>query len=176
MEDPRRRPFFVRRKKRQFGARGGGRPLFEEGQGGTTPSLSSGNTGAGVTTARFHPWALESGSIVVGAAAPFPECQMAAFFPGCWMSRENADFEGPEHLFCSFGVMGRNLLPVYVLSGSPPKPRSRFASPSVEEEIKATRAAQPRLRSRRRFKALPVHFVGNGECGDLFPFSSASGM
>jgi len=92
-----------------------------------------------------------------GAGRSIPECQGRRFrTAGC---RANVDSK-PEHLL-QFGVMGEIY---YRLTFGSRKPRVGLLSVG-EEEIKGnelTRAVY------ERFKALPVHFVGNVEGGDLF--------
>ncbi len=118
--------------------------------------VSAGNTGAVMTTAKFIMGTLPSVDRVA-LAAPFPNAKGGVSV--LLDVGANVDSK-PEHLL-QFGVMGE----IYyrVIFGSR-KPRVGLLSVG-EEEIKGnelTRAVYDRL------KALPVHFVGNVEGGDLF--------
>src|ERR1700741_4241636 len=118
--------------------------------------VSAGNTGAVMTTARFILGTLESVDRVA-LAAPFPNARGGVSV--LLDVGANVDSK-PEHLL-QFGVMGEIY---YRLTFGSRKPRVGLLSVG-EEEIKGnelTRAVY------ERFKALPVHFVGNVEGGDLF--------
>jgi glycerol-3-phosphate acyltransferase PlsX len=118
--------------------------------------VSAGNTGAVMTTARFIMGTLESVDRVA-LAAPFPNAKGGVSV--LLDVGANVDSK-PEHLL-QFGVMGEIY---YRLTFGSRKPRVGLLSVG-EEEIKGnelTRAVY------ERFKALPVHFVGNVEGGDLF--------
>src|SRR6266403_2790415 len=118
--------------------------------------VSAGNTGAVMTTARFIMGTLESVDRVA-LAAPFPNAKGGVSV--LLDVGANVDSK-PEHLV-QFAVMGE----VYYRATFGNR-RPRVGVRSVgEEEIKGnelTRAVY------ERFKALPVHFVGNVEGGDLF--------
>jgi len=118
--------------------------------------VSAGNTGAVMTTARFIMGTLPSVDRVA-LAAPFPNAKGGVSV----MLDVGANVDSkPEHLL-QFGVMGEIY---YRLAFGSRKPRVGLLSVG-EEEIKGnelTRAVYDRL------KALPVHFVGNVEGGDLF--------
>src|SRR5271168_1848722 len=118
--------------------------------------VSAGNTGAVMTTAKFIMGTLPSVDRVA-LAAPFPNAKGGASV--LLDVGANVDSK-PEHLL-QFGVMGEIY---YRLTFGSRKPRVGLLSVG-EEEIKGnelTRAVYERL------KALPVHFVGNVEGGDLF--------
>ena len=111
--------------------------------------VSAGNTGAVMTTARFIMGTLESVDRVA-LAAPFPNAKGGVSV--LLDVGANVDSK-PEHLL-QFGVMGEIY---YRLTFGSRKPRVGLLSVG-EEEIKGnelTRAVY------ERFKALPVHFVGN---------------
>ncbi|MGB8492980.1 MAG: phosphate acyltransferase PlsX [Candidatus Acidiferrum sp.] len=118
--------------------------------------VSAGNTGAVMTTAKFIMGTLPSVDRVA-LAAPFPNAKggiSVLLDVGA-----NVDSK-PEHLL-QFGVMGEIY---YRVTFGSRKPRVGLLSVG-EEETKGnelTRAVYDRL------KALPVHFVGNVEGGDLF--------
>jgi len=118
--------------------------------------VSGGNTGAVMTTAKFIMGTLPSVDRVA-LAAPFPNAKGGVSV----MLDVGANVDSkPEHLL-QFGVMGEIY---YRLTFGSRKPRVGLLSVG-EEEIKGnelTRAVYDRL------KALPVHFVGNVEGGDLF--------
>jgi phosphate acyltransferase len=118
--------------------------------------VSSGNTGAVMTTAKLIMGTLPSVDRVA-LAAPFPNAKGGVSV----MLDVGANVDSkPEHLL-QFGVMGEIY---YRLTFGSRKPRVGLLSVG-EEEIKGnelTRAVYERL------KALPVHFVGNVEGGDLF--------
>jgi len=118
--------------------------------------VSAGNTGAVMTTAKFIMGTLPSVDRVA-LAAPFPNAKGGVSV----MLDVGANVDSrPEHLL-QFGVMGEIY---YRLTFGSRKPRVGLLSVG-EEEIKGnelTRAVYDRL------KALPVHFVGNVEGGDLF--------
>jgi phosphate acyltransferase len=118
--------------------------------------VSAGNTGAVMTTAKFILGTLASVDRVA-LAAPFPNARGGASV--LLDVGANVDSK-PEHLL-QFGVMGEIY---YRLTFGSRRPRVGLLSIG-EEEIKGnelTRAVYDRL------KALPVHFVGNVEGGDLF--------
>jgi phosphate acyltransferase len=118
--------------------------------------VSSGNTGAVMTTAKFIMGTLPSVDRVA-LAAPFPHAKGGASV--LLDVGANVDSK-PEHLL-QFGVMGEIY---YRLTFGSRRPRVGLLSVG-EEEIKGnelTRAVYDRL------KALPVHFVGNVEGNDLF--------
>ncbi len=118
--------------------------------------VSAGNTGAVMTTAKFIMGTLASVDRVA-LAAPFPNSKGGVSV--LLDVGANVDSK-PEHLL-QFGVMGEIY---YRLTFGSRKPRVGLLSVG-EEEIKGnelTRAVYERL------KALPVHFVGNVEGGDLF--------
>ncbi len=118
--------------------------------------VSAGNTGAVMTTAKFILGTLESVDRVA-LAAPFPNARGGVSV--LLDVGANVDSK-PDHLL-QFGVMGEIY---YRLTFGSRKPRVGLLSIG-EEEIKGnelTRAVYD------RFKALPVHFVGNVEGGDLF--------
>src|SRR6202045_4346193 len=118
--------------------------------------VSAGNTGAVMTVARFLLGALESVDRVA-LAAPFPNAKGGVSV--LLDVGANVDSK-PEHLL-QFAVMGEIY---YRLTFGSRKPRVGLVSVG-EEEIKGnelTRAVYD------RFKALPVHFVGNVEGNDLF--------
>jgi glycerol-3-phosphate acyltransferase PlsX len=118
--------------------------------------VSAGNTGAVMTTAKF----------IMGTLASVDRLALAAPFPNAKGGVSvlldvgaNVDSK-PEHLL-QFGVMGEIY---YRVTFGSRKPRVGLLSVG-EEEMKGnelTRAVYDRL------KALPVHFVGNVEGGDLF--------
>jgi len=118
--------------------------------------VSAGNTGAVMTTAKFIMGTLPSVDRVA-LAAPFPNAKGGVSV----MLDVGANVDSkPEHLL-QFAVMGEIY---YRLTFGSRKPRVGLLSVG-EEEIKGnelTRAVYDRL------KALPVHFVGNVEGGDLF--------
>ena len=118
--------------------------------------VSGGNTGAVMTTAKYIMGTLPSVDRVA-LAAPFPNAKGGVSV----MLDVGANVDSrPEHLL-QFGVMGEIY---YRLTFGSRKPRVGLLSVG-EEEIKGnelTRAVYDRL------KALPVHFVGNVEGGDLF--------
>ena len=118
--------------------------------------VSAGNTGAVMTTAKFIMGTLPSVDRVA-LAAPFPNAKGGVSV----MLDVGANVDSkPEHLL-QFGVMGEIY---YRLTFGSRKPRVGLLSVG-EEKIKGnelTRAVYDRL------KALPVHFVGNVEGGDLF--------
>jgi len=118
--------------------------------------VSTGNTGAVMTTAKLIMGTLPSVDRVA-LAAPFPNAKGGVSV----MLDVGANVDSkPEHLL-QFGVMGEIY---YRLTFGSRKPRVGLLSVG-EEEIKGnelTRAVYDRL------KALPVHFVGNVEGGDLF--------
>jgi len=128
--------------------------LVKEGK--ADAMMSAGNTGAVMTTARFIMGTLASVDRVA-LAAPFPNAKGGVSV----MLDVGANVDSkPEHLL-QFGVMGEIY---YRLTFGSRKPRVGLLSVG-EEEIKGnelTRAVYERL------KALPVHFVGNVEGGDLF--------
>jgi glycerol-3-phosphate acyltransferase PlsX len=118
--------------------------------------VSAGNTGAVMTTAKFIMGTLPSVDRVA-LAAPFPNAKGGVSV--LLDVGANVDSK-PEHLL-QFGVMGEIY---YRVTFGRRKPRVGLLSVG-EEEIKGnelTRAVYDRL------KALPVHFVGNVEGGDLF--------
>jgi len=118
--------------------------------------VSAGNTGAVMTTAKFIMGTLPSVDRVA-LAAPFPNAKGGVSV--LLDVGANVDSK-PEHLL-QFGVMGEIY---YRVTFGSRKPRVGLLSVG-EEEIKGnelTRAVYDRL------KALPVHFVGNVEGGDLF--------
>jgi len=128
--------------------------LVKEGKADAV--VSAGNTGAVMTTARFILGTLESVDRVA-LAAPFPNAKGGVSV--LLDVGANVDSK-PEHLL-QFGVMGEIY---YRLTFGSRKPRVGLLSVG-EEEIKGnelTRAVYD------RFKALPVHFVGNVEGNDLF--------
>src|SRR3981189_3737100 len=117
--------------------------------------VSAGNTGAVMTVAKFLLGTLESVDRVA-LAAPFPNAKGGVSV--LLDVGANVDSK-PEHLL-QFGVMGEIY---YRLTFGSRKPRVGLLSVG-EEEIKGnelTRAVY------ERFKALPVHFVGNVEGGEL---------
>jgi len=118
--------------------------------------VSAGNTGAVMTTAKFIMGTLSSVDRVA-LAAPFPNARGGVSV----LLDVGANMDSkPEHLL-QFGVMGEIY---YRVTFGSRKPRVGLLSVG-EEEIKGnelTRAVYDRL------KALPVHFVGNVEGGDLF--------
>jgi glycerol-3-phosphate acyltransferase PlsX len=118
--------------------------------------VSAGNTGAVMTTAKFIMGTLASVDRVA-LAAPFPNAKGGVSV----MLDVGANVDSkPEHLL-QFAVMGEIY---YRVTFGSRKPRVGLLSVG-EEEIKGnelTRAVYERL------KALPVHFVGNVEGGDLF--------
>jgi len=128
--------------------------LVKDGKAGAM--VSSGNTGAVMTTAKLIMGTLPSVDRVA-LAAPFPNAKGGVSV----MLDVGANVDSkPEHLL-QFGVMGEIY---YRLTFGSRKPRVGLLSVG-EEEIKGnelTRAVYERL------KALPVHFVGNVEGGDLF--------
>src|ERR1700676_1239988 len=118
--------------------------------------VSGGKTGAAETTGEFIWGALESVDRAA-LAASFPNARGGVSV----MLDVGANVDSkPDHLL-QFGVMGE----IYFrLTFGSRKPRVGLLSIG-EEEIKGnelTRAVYD------RFKALPVHFVGNVEGGDLF--------
>jgi glycerol-3-phosphate acyltransferase PlsX len=118
--------------------------------------VSAGNTGAVMTTVKFIMGTLPSVDRVA-LAAPFPNARGGVSV--LLDVGANVDSK-PEHLL-QFGVMGEIY---YRVTFGSRKPRVGLLSVG-EEEIKGnelTRAVYDRL------KALPVHFVGNVEGGDLF--------
>ncbi len=118
--------------------------------------VSAGNTGAVMTTAKFIMGTLPSVDRVA-LAAPFPNAKGGVSV--LLDVGANVDSK-PEHLL-QFGVMGEIY---YRVTFGSRKPRVGLLSVG-EEETKGnelTRAVYD------RFKALPVHFVGNVEGGDLF--------
>jgi len=118
--------------------------------------VSAGNTGAVMTTAKFIMGTLASVDRVA-LAAPFPNAKGGVSV--LLDVGANVDSK-PEHLL-QFGVMGEIY---YRVTFGSRKPRVGLLSVG-EEETKGnelTRAVYDRL------KALPVHFVGNVEGGDLF--------
>ena len=118
--------------------------------------VSAGNTGAVMTTAKFIMGTLSSVDRVA-LAAPFPNARGGVSV--LLDVGANVDSK-PEHLL-QFGVMGEIY---YRVTFGSRKPRVGLLSVG-EEETKGnelTRAVYDRL------KALPVHFVGNVEGGDLF--------
>ena len=118
--------------------------------------VSAGNTGAVMTTAKFIMGTLASVDRVA-LAAPFPNARGGVSV--LLDVGANVDSK-PEHLL-QFGVMGEIY---YRVTFGSRKPRVGLLSVG-EEETKGnelTRAVYDRL------KALPVHFVGNVEGGDLF--------
>jgi len=118
--------------------------------------VSAGNTGAVMTTVKFIMGTLPSVDRVA-LAAPFPNAKGGVSV--LLDVGANVDSK-PEHLL-QFGVMGEIY---YRVTFGSRKPRVGLLSVG-EEEIKGnelTRAVYDRL------KALPVHFVGNVEGGDLF--------
>jgi glycerol-3-phosphate acyltransferase PlsX len=118
--------------------------------------VSAGNTGAVMTTSRFILGTLESVDRVA-LAAPFPNARGGVSV--LLDVGANVDSK-PEHLL-QFGVMGEIY---YRLTFGTRRPRVGLLSVG-EEEIKGnelTRAVYD------RFKASPVHFVGNVEGNDLF--------
>ena len=118
--------------------------------------VSAGNTGAVMTTAKFIMGTLASVDRVA-LAAPFPNAKGGVSV--LLDVGANVDSK-PEHLL-QFGVMGEIY---YRVTFGSRKPRVGLLSVG-EEEMKGnelTRAVYDRL------KALPVHFVGNVEGGDLF--------
>jgi len=118
--------------------------------------VSAGNTGAVMTTAKFIMGTLPSVDRVA-LAAPFPNARGGVSV--LLDVGANVDSK-PEHLL-QFGVMGEIY---YRVTFGSRKPRVGLLSVG-EEEMKGnelTRAVYDRL------KALPVHFVGNVEGGDLF--------
>jgi len=128
--------------------------LVKEGK--ADAMVSAGNTGAVMTTAKFILGTLPSVDRVA-LAAPFPNAKGGASV--LLDVGANVDSK-PEHLL-QFGVMGEIY---YRLAFGSRKPRVGLLSIG-EEEMKGnelTRAVYERL------KALPVHFVGNVEGGDLF--------
>src|SRR5579859_4267311 len=128
--------------------------LVKEGK--ADAMVSAGNTGAVMTTARFIMGTLKSVDRVA-LAAPFPNAKGGVSV--LLDVGANVDSK-PEHLL-QFGVMGEIY---YRLTFGSRKPRVGLLSVG-EEEIKGnelTRAVYESL------KALPVHFVGNVEGGDLF--------
>src|SRR6516165_6144705 len=118
--------------------------------------VSAGNTGAVMTAAKFILGTLPSVDRAA-LAAPFPNAKGGVSV----MLDVGANVDSkPEHLL-QFGVMGEIY---YRVTFGSRKPRVGLLSVG-EEEIKGnelTRAVYERL------KALPVHFVGNVEGGDLF--------
>ncbi|HTA60398.1 MAG TPA: phosphate acyltransferase PlsX [Candidatus Baltobacteraceae bacterium] len=128
--------------------------LVKEGK--ADAMVSAGNTGAVMTTARFIMGTLKSVDRVA-LAAPFPNAKGGVSV----MLDVGANVDSkPEHLL-QFAVMGEIY---YRLTFGSRKPRVGLLSVG-EEEIKGnelTRAVYESL------KALPVHFVGNVEGGDLF--------
>src|SRR6201990_3051680 len=118
--------------------------------------VSAGNTGAVMTVSRFLLGTLESVDCVA-LAAPFPNAKGGVSV--LLDVGANVDSK-PEHLV-QFAVMGDIY---YRATFGHRRPRVGLLSVG-EEEIKGnelTRAVY------ERFKALPVHFVGNVEGGDLF--------
>jgi glycerol-3-phosphate acyltransferase PlsX len=118
--------------------------------------VSAGNTGAVMTTAKFI-MGTQPSVDRVALAAPFPNAKGGVSV--LLDVGANVDSK-PEHLL-QFGVMGEIY---YRVTFGSRKPRVGLLSVG-EEEIKGnelTRAVYDRL------KALPVHFVGNVEGGDLF--------
>jgi phosphate acyltransferase len=118
--------------------------------------VSAGNTGAVMTTAKFIMGTLPSVDRAA-LAAPFPNAKGGVSV--LLDVGANVDSK-PEHLL-QFGVMGEIY---YRVTFGSRKPRVGLLSVG-EEEMKGnelTRAVYDRL------KALPVHFVGNVEGGDLF--------
>ena len=118
--------------------------------------VSAGNTGAVMTTAKLIMGTLASVDRVA-LAAPFPNAKGGVSV--LLDVGANVDSK-PEHLL-QFGVMGEIY---YRVTFGSRKPRVGLLSVG-EEEMKGnelTRAVYDRL------KALPVHFVGNVEGGDLF--------
>jgi phosphate acyltransferase len=150
MEDHPARAF---RRKKDSSVHVGAR-LVKNGTAGAF--VSAGNTGAVMTTAKFIMGTLPSVDRVA-LAAPFPNAKGGVSV----MLDVGANVDSkPEHLL-QFGVMGEIY---YRLTFGSRKPRVGLLSVG-EEEIKGnelTRAVYDRL------KALPVHFVGNVEGGDLF--------
>jgi phosphate acyltransferase len=141
------------RRKKDSSVHVGAR-LVKNGMAGAF--VSAGNTGAVMTTAKFIMGTLPSVDRVA-LAAPFPNAKGGVSV----MLDVGANVDSkPEHLL-QFGVMGEIY---YRLTFGSRKPRVGLLSVG-EEEIKGnelTRAVYDRL------KALPVHFVGNVEGGDLF--------
>jgi glycerol-3-phosphate acyltransferase PlsX len=141
------------RRKKDSSVHVGAR-LVKDGTAGAF--VSAGNTGAVMTTAKFIMGTLPSVDRVA-LAAPFPNAKGGVSV----MLDVGANVDSkPEHLL-QFGVMGEIY---YRLTFGSRKPRVGLLSVG-EEEIKGnelTRAVYDRL------KALPVHFVGNVEGGDLF--------
>ena len=141
------------RRKKDSSVHVGSR-LVKEGK--ADAFVSAGNTGAVMTTSKFIMGTLEAVDRVA-LAAPFPNAKggiSVLLDVGA-----NVDSK-PEHLL-QFAVMGEIY---YRLTFGSRKPRVGLLSIG-EEEIKGnelTRAVYDRL------KALPVHFVGNVEGGDLF--------
>ncbi|HXR33175.1 MAG TPA: phosphate acyltransferase PlsX [Verrucomicrobiae bacterium] len=118
--------------------------------------VSAGNTGAVMTAAKFIMGTLPSVDRVA-LAAPFPNARGGVSV--LLDVGANVDSK-PEHLL-QFGVMGEIY---YRVTFGSRKPRVGLLSVG-EEETKGnelTRAVYDRL------KALPMHFVGNVEGGDLF--------
>jgi len=118
--------------------------------------VSAGNTGAVMTTAKFIMGTLPSVDRVA-LAAPFPNARGGVSGPLDVGGKLDSK---PGHLF-QVGVMGEIY---YRVTFGSRKPRVGLLSVG-EEEMKGnelTRAVYDRL------KALPVHFVGNVEGGDLF--------
>src|ERR1700730_17765138 len=128
--------------------------LVKEGK--ADAMVSAGNTGAVMTTARFILGTMESVDRAA-LAPPFPNAKCGGSVP---LGVGANLYSRREHLV-QFGVMGEIY---YRLTFGSRKPRVGLLSVG-EEEIKGnelTRAVYD------RFKALPVHFVGNVEGGDLF--------
>jgi phosphate acyltransferase len=128
--------------------------LVKEGE--ADAMVSTGNTGAVMTTAKLILGTLPSVDRVA-LAAPFPNAKGGVSV--LLDVGANVDSK-PEHLL-QFGVMGEIY---YRLTFGSRKPRVGLLSVG-EEETKGnelTRAVYD------RFKNLPVHFVGNVEGGDIF--------
>jgi phosphate acyltransferase len=118
--------------------------------------VSAGNTGAVMTIAKFIMGTLASVDRVA-LAAPFPNARGGVSV--LLDVGANVDSK-PEHLL-QFGVMGEIY---YRVTFGSRKPRVGLLSVG-EEEIKGNELTRSVY---ERFKALPVHFVGNVEGNDLF--------